>query len=308
MSDPNSYALPTSTIPVYVLPPEQYTQQFGVGSPQGVPQPTSVQYVPVSYPPGAVQTFPQPIEAPGIYTQPPPQYAETVQRAPNNSLSPLEGSILARETLPSVCTCISAAFTLFGKHLLQYILWMVAFYCLFGGWIAFLALGNYRLIVPAEILFQLLLVPILGSLYHATLQACRSDNAEVTIHHFLYAFSPMICVQLLGVNLVAGLITAFGLLLLIAPGIYVAVCFAFSQLLFLEYGKHGISWSQSIWLSKSIISKNWCFWFGFLLVLGLLSCVPFLQPVALIALVLGFREAVGLIEEHDQGSFGMNNL
>lgn len=67
---------------------------------------------------------------------------------------------------------------------------------------------------------------------------------------------------------VSGIIIVLCLILLVLPGIYIAVCYMFATL-FVVFYKHEF-W-DALETSRKVISKNWWNFFGFAIVLGLIN-------------------------------------
>jgi len=294
------------------LPPEQYTQQFG-------PQPTFDSPQPFIHQPfvqpigGQVFLTNQPIEGQSSFypNSPPPQYTQTVTQSVTPTKA-LENSILARDIIPSMSDCIGGAFRLFGRYCGFYVLWSLLSLLAMGGMIALIVVGAENGMKPviysmSQVAFSLIMLPYCAGLYYATLQVIRSDTAVMSVGFWGYAFSPLIFIHLWCLQLVSSVFICLGLLLFIFPGIYLAVCLSLSQLMFLEFGKHGLGVVECINLSRAIVSRNWCWWFGFFIVIGLISIIPFMLPISMIALTLAFRDAVGLFETHDISSYGITN-
>jgi len=321
MSDPNSYAINTSTLPVYVLPPEQYTQ---------INQGQSVVYANANTTFQPLQTYPPQqqvfVTNPGDYGAPPPQYNPvqtvpthvTTQGGPNPTRE-LEISIASRDSVPSMCDCISGAFSLYGKYCCHFFGWTILGLGFMTGLIisalmpVLLMLKDGKVHHPnpvmylVQIIISLVLVPFGASISYATLQMIRTEDAGTKGADWIYTFKPHMWLGLIVLQFLMNLIVGFGMLLLIIPGIYLAVGLCLSQLLYLEFHNRGLGVMQCMTLSRQVVGKNWCWWFGFLLTIGLISIIPFLFPVSMIALALAFRESVGLFETHDSGSFSLGN-
>jgi len=314
MGDPNvpAYAINTSTLPLYVLPPEQYSQQFGQ---QTIVQPGSVQ-------PQMIYTqAPQQFAPPQSYfPAAPPPYMETgtvlsTQR-PQNAGQKLEASLLATESMPPCMSgTISKAFTIFSQNCGACLLWLLCVSGILGGFITgmyFLGSGhNIRRIDPWVYLLPQLFVnvfipPLLAGFSYAALQAVRAEGNRMAASHFFHACQPRIAIMIIAIKFMSGFLVALGFILLIVPGVYLAICLLFSELLYLEFGPHGLTVTQCLSISKTVVSRHWCWWFGFSLLLGLLSLVPFCWPVALIALVIAFRDTFGQIEAHDASAYAMS--
>jgi len=157
-----------------------------------------------------------------------------------------------------------------------------------------------------ELLFAFISPPLISGFFYATLQAVRTDTATMQANNFFYTFTPVVWISLILLRCIGSVLVGLGMLCFIIPGIYLAICFMFSELLYLEYHKHGLHIGNCLSISRTIIHKNWCAWFGFAIVCGLVSCIPFCFPVSMIALVIAFKDTVGLIEAHDPNSFTLS--
>jgi len=274
---------------VYVLPPEQYTQ---------------MNQDPYYQPPGFGQH-----QQSAYAAEQPPSFFEP-QGPPINEAKEkrIELSLLARDTssLPATCEVISAAFSLFSKHPAVYLAWLFCFWVVVGGMVTFsIMLGDHHrnggtILVLGQLIFNIALIPLIHGLYYAAIQVSRSESAEMKLSYFYYTLTrPTFFLNLVVMSLVIGIIVGIGLILLVIPGVYFAICLMFAQLLFLEYEIHGLTWFQCMTISREVVSRNWCHWFGFAIVICLLSIVPFCLPIAMIAVVLAFRDTFGLIEQHE---------
>ncbi len=106
--------------------------------------------------------------------------------------------------------------------------------------------------------------------------------------------------QIFLVNLVGGLLTALGLVLLILPGIYLAVAYWFAILYVVE--KRMGFWA-ALEASRKLITKKWFSFFGFGILLlllnlgGVLACVVGLLvtiPLTHCIVVAAYEDIVGL--------------
>jgi uncharacterized membrane protein len=100
--------------------------------------------------------------------------------------------------------------------------------------------------------------------------------------------------------LVGDILVGIALVLLIIPGIYLAVSYMFATFLIVDYR---MEFWQALETSRKIISKNWFAFFGFALALfaiNLLGCLAFgvgllvTVPVTACAAASAYKEIVGL--------------
>ncbi len=107
--------------------------------------------------------------------------------------------------------------------------------------------------------------PMMGGLYALYLKKIRGQSAMFgdLFLGFSLAFG-----SLLGAYLICGLLTCLGLLLCIAPGIYLAVSWVFALPLVID--KEMDFWA-AMELSRKVVARHWWLMFGFLLVVGLLA-------------------------------------
>ena len=100
-------------------------------------------------------------------------------------------------------------------------------------------------------------------------------------------------------SLAGGMLVGIGLVLLLVPGIYLAVGYMFTSFLVLDYR---MEFWQAMETSRAIITKNWFAFFGFALVLmaiNLLGCLALgvgllvSLPVTSCAVAIAYKEIVG---------------
>lgn len=107
--------------------------------------------------------------------------------------------------------------------------------------------------------------PILGAGYYiVAFQIAR--NRPASFGDFFKGFNRFLPIFLL--SLVSGLLTILGLILLIIPGIYLAVAYSFGLPLLLD---KGLDFWPALETSRQLISKKWFSFFIFLIVLGLIN-------------------------------------
>ena len=121
---------------------------------------------------------------------------------------------------------------------------------------------------------------------------------SVTFSDFFRGFNNFL--QIFLVNLVAGLLTAIGILLLIIPGVYLAVSYFFAMPMVIE--KRFDFWT-ALETSRKLVTKQWFSIFGFSLLVGLLNVAGALLcgvgllvtvPWSICTIVSAYTDIVGL--------------
>ena len=101
-------------------------------------------------------------------------------------------------------------------------------------------------------------------------------------------------------SLAGGFLVGIGLLLLLIPGIYLAVSYMFATFLIIDYR---MEFWQALETSRKIIAKNWFAFFGFafaLFAINLLGCLALgvgllvTIPVTSCAAAIAYKEIAGL--------------
>ena len=101
-------------------------------------------------------------------------------------------------------------------------------------------------------------------------------------------------------NLVGGIIYIVGIVLLILPGIYLAIGYMFTIFLVIDYR---MKFWQAMETSRKIVTKNWFAFFVFALLLGLINLLGIIAlgvgllvsaPVTACAAAIAYKEIVGL--------------
>ncbi|AFZ35681.1 hypothetical protein Sta7437_2131 [Stanieria cyanosphaera PCC 7437] len=142
-----------------------------------------------------------------------------------------------------------------------------------------------------------ILSPVLvAGIYIVALKIAK--NRTKTFSDFFLGFNNFLPIFL--VNLVGSILTILGCILLIIPGIYLAVAYVFGICFVIE--KHFGFWS-ALETSRKIITKKWFAFFGFILLLGLLNLGGLLVlgvgllvtiPLTVCIIVAAFEDIVGL--------------
>jgi uncharacterized membrane protein len=101
-------------------------------------------------------------------------------------------------------------------------------------------------------------------------------------------------------GLAGGFLVGVGLILLLVPGIYLAVCYMFTTFLIIDYR---MDFWQAMETSRRIISKHWFTFFGFFLILFAINFLGVLAlgigtfvtiPVSACATAIAYKELMGL--------------
>jgi len=101
-------------------------------------------------------------------------------------------------------------------------------------------------------------------------------------------------------SMASSLIVGLGLILLLLPGLYLAVCYLFTTFFIIDYR---MNFWQAMETSRALISRNWFSFFGFacvLVALNLLGALAFgigllvSVPVTSCAAAIAYKEIVGL--------------
>jgi hypothetical protein len=131
-----------------------------------------------------------------------------------------------------------------------------------------------------------------GGLYYYYLRRIRGQPAEIgdAFAGFTLAFAPL----MLG-GLVSALLTGVGLILLIIPGLYLAVAWSFTAPLIID---HKLEFWTAMEVSRRVVTAQWWRVFGLMILavliamLGVLVCivgVVFTMPIAVGALVFAYE-------------------
>jgi uncharacterized membrane protein len=180
-----------------------------------------------------------------------------------------------------------------------------------GGFILFI-------LVFFAISLALAFIPILGSLASIIINSAliagfymaakKIKNGEtVEFGQFFDGFKLGAPIFLVG--LISQLLAGFATLLLILPGIYLAVAYIFATL-FVTF--HKMDFWPAMEASRRVISKKWFSMFGFVLVLGLINLGGAIVlgigmlvtiPITLCAIYVAFEEIVGTGTEETEEEF-----
>jgi uncharacterized membrane protein len=145
--------------------------------------------------------------------------------------------------------------------------------------------------------YSLLLAPVLSAgFYIVAFQIARNRPREFSdFFRGFNRFLPLVLVYLVGL-----LLTAVGFVLLIIPGLYLAIAYLFAQALVID---KNIGFWQALETSRKIITKKWFSFLGLTLVLVLLNIggllalgvgVVITLPWTICILAAAYEDVVGL--------------
>ena len=122
----------------------------------------------------------------------------------------------------------------------------------------------------------------LGGLYYFYLRRLRGQTSDVgdVFAGFSLAFAPL----MLG-GLVSSMLTGLGLLLLILPGIYLAVAWSFTAALIID---KKLEFWTAMEVSRRVITAQWWRLFGLMIVAGLLAALGVLGLIGGIIFTIPF--------------------
>ncbi|MBD0335059.1 MAG: hypothetical protein ICV62_06195 [Cyanobacteria bacterium Co-bin13] len=146
-------------------------------------------------------------------------------------------------------------------------------------------------------IYQLIFAPILFAGYYiVAFQIARNRPREFS--DFFRGFNKFLPIFL--VSLVSGVLIALGFVLLIVPGLYLAVAYLFAQPLVID---KNIDFWQALETSRQIITKKWFSFFGLAILLVLLNLAGILAlgvgilvtlPWTICILTAAYENVVGL--------------
>jgi hypothetical protein len=167
----------------------------------------------------------------------------------------------------------------------------------------------YLLVIVLTILFPpfiILVVPMSGGLWYATFNLIRTTGSStIKKQDFFQGFKWILPV--FGITFLQIVLILMGLLLFIAPGIYLAVCLQFSLIFLMEYYEEDISVFDSMKICFAVCKNHFCSLLGFLCLCELffVSGILFFGvgliltvPMAHIAQCYAMRDIFGLRDHH----------
>lgn len=165
----------------------------------------------------------------------------------------------------------------------------------FIGYTALVFLINFA---AALIPFGAVLVsaPLIAGFFYRAFRMMRNEPTDFS--DFFRGFNYWLPLVLASVLI--GIFTFIGILLVVLPGIYLAVAYAFATPLIID--KRMFFW-QSMEVSRKVITKKWFSLFGLVLLLGLINIagalllvIPLLVtvPWTICAQAAAFKDIIGL--------------
>jgi uncharacterized membrane protein len=151
-------------------------------------------------------------------------------------------------------------------------------------------------------------IPIVGSIAYAVISPALYAGffivAKKIVHDEPYEFKDFFkgfdfLLQLFLGNLIVGIFVVIGLVLLLIPGIYLGVAYAWTVMFIVFAGKE--FW-PAMELSRKVISKKWFTFFGFFIVLGLINIAGAIAlivgllvtiPATMLAIFAAFQDIIG---------------
>jgi hypothetical protein len=130
-------------------------------------------------------------------------------------------------------------------------------------------LSSYYLKDFSLLVTVLISPPLTGGFFLVANRISRGEGVEFRDYFEGFSYWGILIVT----SLVSGILTFFGLLALIIPGIYLAVAFTFA-IPFAIFS--GMDFWNSLELSRKLITRNWWKFFGFILALVLFNILGLL--------------------------------
>lgn len=146
-------------------------------------------------------------------------------------------------------------------------------------------------------IYQFIFSPVLAAGYYiVAFQIAR--NRPVAFGDFFRGFNKFLPIFL--TSLVGSILTAIGFVLLIIPGIYLAIAYTFAQPLVID---KNVGFWQALETSRKIITKKWFSFFGLAVALFLLNVAGAIAlgigllvtlPLSVCILAAAYEQVVGL--------------
>lgn len=124
-----------------------------------------------------------------------------------------------------------------------------------------------------------------------------ASGRELRFSHFFRGFDHFL--PLLLATLCVSIVVATGLILLVIPGLYLAVGYMFATTLIVD---NGMEFWQAMEVSRRVVTRHWFAFFGFSLMLFLVNCLGLLLlgvglivsvPVSACALAIAYLQVFG---------------
>ncbi|ACF11125.1 protein of unknown function DUF975 [Chlorobaculum parvum NCIB 8327] len=159
-----------------------------------------------------------------------------------------------------------------------------------------ISLASAKLEALGSLLFSALAAPLYAGYSIAAFRLINGQSLQFS--DFFRGFNYFLPLFLAG--LASGIIVSVGFMLLIIPGIYLAIGYMLTTFLIID---HRMEFWQAMETSRKIITKNWFAFFVFALVLALINVLGILAlgvgllisaPVTSCAAAIAYKEIVGL--------------
>jgi len=238
-----------------------------------------------------------PVPSAAVATEPPPIPAPVG----DVDAKTFADDVIARAAPLDIMGCIERAWELLKSNFASLVgvtLLVMAFEFFVSRLCGFLPGPKWR--ITPQIVFgmdtwasMLLSAPIYGALNIYYLKKMRGDAVEVAdvFRGMAHFFVPLFLVGLVGT-----LLTAVGFALLLLPGLYLAVAYAFAKMLVVD---HHMPFWTALEVSRRVISSQWFHVFGLMLLatlvallglIGLLIGVVFTMPILFGSLCYAYED------------------
>jgi len=212
---------------------------------------------------------------------------------------------------PPICQWLSESFTVFGKSAVSLILWTVVhivFAVISTLPSKLITHSSGALLDIVAICLQLTLTTmmfawdIVGMCYILKLLKAHPDSPRDTNSQFRLFYTTFMetikngrfLINNVLLALLLGVSIGLGFVCLIIPGVWMAVSFCLSSFIYLEHHEDLHSIVDTLRISKNVVNRHWCAWFGFCILTVLLFCLVIFTPLAYIAFAIALRDTVGL--------------
>jgi len=208
---------------------------------------------------------------------------------------------------PQISLWLREAVSVCWSNIWAFALWEFV-YLFFTGY--FIGLGNVNVHGGLYTIMSAFSLPItlcgltwkgLGFIYALhILKTPVGSDASSQIKTLLSTFSALISnfqffFRYIVLCIIFSLSVALGLFCFIIPGIWLAVSFSLSFVIYLEHGSDmANSVTDSLRISKNIVGQKWWCWFLFSIVYWLLNVFILSTPISLVYSAIALREVMGL--------------
>jgi len=212
---------------------------------------------------------------------------------------------------PPICKWISEAFSVFMKYPAALIFWtFIYFVFAVFSWLPsrLMTHQSSAFVDIVAVLLQLLITvlmftwDIVGMIFILKLLKARPDSPRDLASQFRLFCATFVeimknvrfLVNVVLLLLLLSVIISLGFTCLIIPGVWMAVSFCLSAFIYLEHHEDLQSIVDTLRISKNVVNKHWCGWFGFVLAISFLCLTIIFFPIGYIAYAIALRETVGL--------------